>query len=131
VKTMNRAHSILGLNGCGAVAGGLGCAILLAAVTATVAGPDRQRFEQIERGRYLSSLADCGACHTRPDGPPFAGGVALQTPFGVIVAPNITPTSKPESGAGRTMSSSPRFMTAAVVTASISIRRCPIPPTPR
>ncbi len=82
-----------------AVAGaGLVAAILVAAVNGALSGPDRQRFEQIERGRYLATLADCGACHTRPDGPPYAGGVALQTPFGVIVGPNITPDA--ETGIG-------------------------------
>ena len=50
-----------------------------------------QSFDQIERGRYLAVLGDCAGCHTAPGGQPFAGGVALQTPFGTIVAPNITP----------------------------------------
>ena len=52
---------------------------------------DSQNFGRIERGRYLATLADCGACHTRPGGQPFAGGLALQTPFGTLVTPNITP----------------------------------------
>lgn len=50
-----------------------------------------QSFDRIERGRYLSILGDCAGCHTAPGGQPFAGGLALQTPFGTIVAPNITP----------------------------------------
>jgi mono/diheme cytochrome c family protein len=50
-----------------------------------------QSFDRIERGRYLAVLSDCAACHTAPGGRPFAGGVALQTPFGKLVAPNITP----------------------------------------
>ena len=52
---------------------------------------DTQSFDHIERGHYLATLADCAACHTKPGGAPFAGGLALQTPFGTIVAPNITP----------------------------------------
>jgi mono/diheme cytochrome c family protein len=36
-------------------------------------------------------LGDCVGCHTAPGGKPFAGGVALETPFGVLVGPNITP----------------------------------------
>jgi mono/diheme cytochrome c family protein len=59
---------------------------------------DTQNFDRIERGRYLAVLSDCGACHTKPGGAPFAGGLALQTPFGTIVAPNITPD--PETGIG-------------------------------
>jgi mono/diheme cytochrome c family protein len=75
---------------------------LLAAIFAFVAVgdacADSQSFDRIERGRYLAVLGDCGACHTRPGGAPFAGGLALQTPFGTIVAPNITPD--PETGIG-------------------------------
>jgi mono/diheme cytochrome c family protein len=52
---------------------------------------DNQSFDRIERGRYLAVLADCAACHTAPGGQPYAGGLALQTPFGKLVAPNITP----------------------------------------
>jgi mono/diheme cytochrome c family protein len=59
---------------------------------------DRQSFDRIERGRYLAILADCAACHTTPGGQPFAGGLVLQTPFGNLVAPNITPDS--ETGIG-------------------------------
>lgn len=52
---------------------------------------DLQSFETIQRGRYLAIAGDCGACHTKPGGRPYAGGVALRTPFGTLVAPNITP----------------------------------------
>jgi mono/diheme cytochrome c family protein len=45
-------------------------------------------------GRYQLILGDCGACH----GKDLAGGVALQTPFGKIVSPNITPDK--ETGIG-------------------------------
>ena len=48
-------------------------------------------FDKIERGRYLAVLGDCVACHTTPGGKPFAGGAALETPFGALVGPNITP----------------------------------------
>jgi mono/diheme cytochrome c family protein len=60
---------------------------------------DPQEFTQIERGRYLTILSDCGSCHTVPGSKqPFAGGRAIETPFGNIVAPNITPD--PETGIG-------------------------------
>src|ERR1700733_8554447 len=65
---------------------------------ASAAFADSQSFDQIERGRYLAVLGDCAACHSRPGGAPFAGGVALQTPFGKLVAPNITPD--PDTGIG-------------------------------
>ncbi|MGY4479981.1 c-type cytochrome [Bradyrhizobium sp. USDA 3364] len=51
-----------------------------------------QDFAAVERGRYLANAADCGSCHTVPGGEhPFAGGRPIETPFGVLVAPNITP----------------------------------------
>ena len=53
---------------------------------------------QIERGRYLATAADCIACHTVDFAKPFAGGVPIPTPFGQIIAPNITPD--PETGIG-------------------------------
>ena len=52
---------------------------------------DSQAFQKIERGRYLAVLGDCVGCHTAPGGKPFAGGAALETPFGALVGPNITP----------------------------------------
>lgn len=46
----------------------------------------------MERGRYLAIAADCGSCHTSPDSDhPFAGGRQIETPFGFLAAPNITP----------------------------------------
>ncbi|WP_221624936.1 cytochrome c [Burkholderia cepacia] len=45
----------------------------------------------IARGEYLARAGDCIACHTAEGGPPFAGGLPMQTPFGTIVSSNITP----------------------------------------
>jgi mono/diheme cytochrome c family protein len=45
----------------------------------------------VDHGRYISHAADCVSCHTAPGGRPFAGGAALDTPFGKIFPPNITP----------------------------------------
>src|SRR6185436_4558724 len=66
---------------------------LLVALQSVVAdSPDSQAFGQIQNGRYLAIASDCAACHTVPDtGKPYAGGRAIETPFGNIVAPNITP----------------------------------------
>jgi len=62
-------------------------------------GIDKQDFKQIERGRYLTIAGDCAACHTLPgSGYDFAGGRAIETPFGQILTPNITPD--PETGIG-------------------------------
>jgi mono/diheme cytochrome c family protein len=60
----------------------------------------------LERGRYLfESIAACGNCHTpkTPQGPDMArdlaGGMKFDEPFGVAIAPNITPD--PETGIGK------------------------------
>ena len=45
----------------------------------------------VERGAYLTRAADCMACHTRPGGKDFAGGLAFKLPFGVLYSTNITP----------------------------------------
>lgn len=50
-----------------------------------------QQAARIQRGEYLVKAGDCIACHTTPDGLPFAGGLALKTPFGTIYSQNITP----------------------------------------
>ncbi len=52
----------------------------------------------IERGRYLAAAGDCTACHTRPGGQPFAGGLAVASPLGNIYSTNITPDK--ETGIG-------------------------------
>jgi mono/diheme cytochrome c family protein len=74
-------------------------ALVAALLTASAAGAvDLQSFETVQRGRYLASAADCEGCHTKTGGKPYAGGVALATPFGTLVGPNITPD--PEAGIG-------------------------------
>jgi mono/diheme cytochrome c family protein len=69
----------------------LAAAALFFTLTGAALAQDTQSFDRIARGRYLAVLSDCAACHTVPGGQPFAGGLALQTPFGKLVAPNITP----------------------------------------
>ena len=46
----------------------------------------------IERGRYLAVLGNCQACHTTRGGTPFAGGLAMATPFGTVYGSNLTPS---------------------------------------
>ena len=67
---------------------------------AAVARPDPGSFDKalVERGRVLANYGDCTACHTRPDGPAFAGNFPLKTPFGTIYTSNITPDT--ETGIG-------------------------------
>ncbi|MBF7141577.1 MULTISPECIES: cytochrome c [Pseudomonas] len=47
----------------------------------------------VKRGEYLARAGDCVACHTAKGGAPFAGGLAMETPIGVIYSSNITPDS--------------------------------------
>ena len=77
-------------------------AVALAALGAgvgTCRGGDKQDFAAVERGRYLANAADCGSCHTVPGSDhPFGGGRQIETPFGYLAAPNITPDR--ETGIG-------------------------------
>jgi mono/diheme cytochrome c family protein len=63
------------------------------------AAAQEQSFSQVQRGKVLVDAGDCLACHTQNDSKPFAGGRAVETPFGTIYSPNITPA--PETGIGR------------------------------
>jgi mono/diheme cytochrome c family protein len=65
-------------------------------VTSTAApdaSPDT-RPEIVKRGEYLARAGDCIACHTAPRGKLFAGGLAMETPFGTLYSPNITPDAQ-------------------------------------
>jgi mono/diheme cytochrome c family protein len=45
----------------------------------------------VARGAYLARLGNCQSCHTRPGGALYEGGRAIATPFGDVVAGNLTP----------------------------------------
>lgn len=53
----------------------------------------------VERGAYLARAGNCMACHTARGGAPWAGGRGIETPFGTVVAGNLTPD--PATGIGR------------------------------
>jgi mono/diheme cytochrome c family protein len=57
-----------------------------AAGAQTVPSPD-----VIARGKALTDAADCASCHTADPAKPFAGGKRIDTPFGGIYSPNLTP----------------------------------------
>jgi mono/diheme cytochrome c family protein len=50
------------------------------------------------RGELVFNAGGCTNCHTAKDGPPLAGGDAIQSPYGAFYAPNITPD--PKTGIG-------------------------------
>jgi len=45
----------------------------------------------VARGRYLAVEGDCVVCHTRSQGPQFAGGYPLRAGPGTVYSSNITP----------------------------------------
>lgn len=55
--------------------------------------------QQVARGAYLARIGDCASCHTRAGGVPYAGGRAIETPFGAVYAGNLTPDEA--TGLGR------------------------------
>src|SRR3954447_18866375 len=62
--------------------------------------PDASKFEPelVRRGTKLASIGNCNTCHTRTNGPSFAGGLRIPTEFGSIYTTNITPDA--ETGIG-------------------------------
>ncbi len=44
-----------------------------------------------ERGAYLAQVGNCAGCHTARGGQSYAGGLAIDTPFGSVYASNLTP----------------------------------------
>ncbi|MBS0293180.1 MAG: cytochrome c [Proteobacteria bacterium] len=83
----------------------VGCVLLLAALAGVVVALNRldevplpagepiapATPKLIERGAYLARAGNCVSCHTRQGGPAFAGGRAIDTPFGAVYASNLTP----------------------------------------
>lgn len=59
--------------------------------SATLQAADVDQPALVKQGGYLARAGDCVACHTAKGGKPFAGGLAMETPIGVIYSTNITP----------------------------------------
>ena len=57
--------------------------------------------ETVAHGKALVEAADCGSCHTADPAKPFAGGKRIDTPFGAIYSPNLTPDRETGIGAWR------------------------------
>jgi mono/diheme cytochrome c family protein len=86
---------------------GLAAAVLVAVVAwemrgdelAPLAGAPATDAATVERGAYLARAGNCMACHTERGGDAYAGGRAIDTPFGTVYASNLTPD--PATGLGR------------------------------
>lgn len=69
-----------------ALAGLALCSAVAGAAVAAEPSP-----ELIAYGKTLVEAGDCAGCHTADPTKPFAGGKRIDTPFGAIYAPNLTP----------------------------------------
>jgi mono/diheme cytochrome c family protein len=87
----------------------LGIALLAAAAIAWLSKSDEWMDDagapvasaapaSVERGAYLVRVGNCMACHTARGGAAWAGGRAIDTPFGTVYSTNLTPD--PEHGIG-------------------------------
>jgi mono/diheme cytochrome c family protein len=66
-------------------------AVLLCTASASGQAQSEPSAETIARGKALTKAADCASCHTADPSRPFAGGKRIDTPFGAIYSPNLTP----------------------------------------
>ena len=64
---------------------------LLASLLAVAFATNANAQDLVARGQYLAKAADCMPCHTASKDKPYAGGLKLNTPFGALYSPNITP----------------------------------------
>jgi mono/diheme cytochrome c family protein len=90
----------------GAVSLGIMCLLVFLGLAwrpaiAAIDPPAQSNFpdDLIAKGKVLAGAGYCAVCHTRAGGQPFAGGLGLKTPFGMVYSTNITPD--PETGIGR------------------------------
>jgi mono/diheme cytochrome c family protein len=65
--------------------------ILCSAFVALPARAAEPSNEVIEHGKALVVAGDCTSCHTADPAKPFAGGKRIDTPFGAVYSPNLTP----------------------------------------
>jgi mono/diheme cytochrome c family protein len=69
----------------------LAAALLCTAFALGGAQAESSDDETIALGKALTIAGDCASCHTADPAKPFAGGKRIDTPFGGIYSPNLTP----------------------------------------
>jgi mono/diheme cytochrome c family protein len=89
-KVRERPNSMRTMLACLVVCGAFACA------DARAAQPSE---ETIAYGKELVTAGDCAGCHTADPAKPFAGGARIETPFGSIYSPNLTPDRETGIGA--------------------------------
>ncbi|SIT40789.1 Gluconate 2-dehydrogenase cytochrome c subunit [Paraburkholderia piptadeniae] len=67
------------------------CAVYASVMLAMSSHAVLAQSKSESKGAYLARAADCVACHSVPNGKPFAGGLKMGTPLGNIFSTNITP----------------------------------------
>ncbi|RCX10117.1 cytochrome c [Extensimonas vulgaris] len=70
-----------------------------AAARAPAAASAAAQADLRARGAYLARVGNCMGCHTARGGAPYAGGRPIETPFGTLYGPNLTPDA--QTGLGR------------------------------
>jgi mono/diheme cytochrome c family protein len=65
--------------------------LLIGLALAANSKPIEAQPSLVQRGEYLARAGDCVSCHTSSGGQFLAGGGRLNTPFGYMLTPNITP----------------------------------------
>lgn len=66
--------------------------------TSQPAGGGLPPADLVAQGAYLARAGNCMVCHTPTGAPPYAGGRAIETPFGTVYTSNLTPDR--ETGIG-------------------------------
>jgi mono/diheme cytochrome c family protein len=77
----------------------IGAALLCAALACGGARAQTATPEIVARGKAMAEAADCAGCHTADPAKPLAGGKRIDTPFGGIFSPNLTPDRETGLGA--------------------------------
>lgn len=69
------------------------------AASSAASNPPSAAAALIAQGAYLARAGNCRACHSTRGGTPYAGGRAIDTPFGTVFSSNLT--ADPATGLGR------------------------------
>jgi mono/diheme cytochrome c family protein len=75
--------------------------VVLLCTASSLAPAQQPSQETIARGKTLVEAADCASCHTADPAKPFAGGKRIDTPFGAVYSPNLTPDRQTGIGSWR------------------------------
>src|SRR2546430_16451305 len=73
--------------------------LVLCSAVASAAVAAEPPPELIAYGKTLVEAGNCAGCHTADPAKPLAGGKRIDTPFGAIYAPNLTPDRETGIGA--------------------------------